>query len=99
MTDASSTHRRVCALSVNPSLDLVQAQQSDLHISRIISMKQRGQAKPSLATITDPTLKNCGTLIMIAFLFATVYELGLSATVHRIQIMWLLYPTLYAKQF
>ena len=46
-----------CALSVNPSLDLVHAQQNDPHISRIINMKQRGQAKPSLATITDPTLK------------------------------------------
>ena len=40
-----------CALSVNPSLDLVNAQQQDPHLSQLIAMKKRGVTKPSQVDI------------------------------------------------
>ena len=46
-----------CALSVNPSLDIVNAQQQDPCLSRLLEMKKRGIPKPSSARPDDPIPK------------------------------------------
>ena len=46
-----------CALSVNPSLDIVNAQQQDPCLSRLLEMKKRGVPKLSIARPDDPIPK------------------------------------------
>ncbi len=46
-----------CALSVNPSLDLVNEQRNDPYLSQLIDMKQRRVTKPPTTNVRDPILK------------------------------------------
>ena len=46
-----------CALSVNPSLDLVNEQRNDPYLSHLIDMKQRRVTKPPPTNVRDPILK------------------------------------------
>ena len=46
-----------CALSVNPSLDIVNEQQIDPYLSKLIDMKKRGVTNAPTAKVQDPILK------------------------------------------
>ncbi|CAB3979632.1 Retrovirus-related Pol poly from transposon 412 [Paramuricea clavata] len=48
-----------CALSVNPSLDIVNEQQIDPYLSKLIDMKKRGVTNAPTAKVQDPILKTC----------------------------------------